>query len=84
MILIGMLSIEMLLIGMSKFIGLTALCLGPLIKSLLKTLFLMIRRSPVTICLWCLSAKGELLHLHGSLSRFLKNKSKSILLTNVT
>ena len=31
----------------SKFVGLTSLYLGPLIKSFLKTLFLMICRSPV-------------------------------------
>ena len=43
----------------------------------------MIRRSPVTICLWCLSANGEILHLPGKLSRFVKNKSKSRLLTNL-
>ena len=41
------------------------------------------RRLPVTICLWCLSAKGYLLHLHGRLSGFVKNKSKSRLLTNL-
>ena len=70
-------------LAFSKFIGLTSLYLGPLIKSFLKTLFLMIHRSPVTICLWCLSAKGELLHLHGRLSGFVKNKSKSRLLTNL-
>ena len=43
----------------------------------------MICRSPVTICLCYLSAKGELLHLHGRLSGFVKNKSKSRLLTNL-
>ena len=43
----------------------------------------MTRRSPVTICFWCLSAKGELLHLHGRLSEFVKNKSKSRLLKNL-
>ena len=48
---------------LSKFIGLTSLQLGPLIKIFFKTLFLMIRRSPATICLSCLSEKGELLHL---------------------
>ena len=63
--------------------GLASLYLGPLIKSFLKTLFLMIRRSTVTICLWCLSAKGELQHLHGRISGFVKNKSKSRLLTNL-
>ena len=67
----------------SKFIGLTSLYLGLLIKSFLKALFLIIRRSPITISLWCLSAKGELLRLHGRLSGFLKNKSKSRLLTNL-
>ena len=35
-------------------------------------LFLMIRRSPVTICLWYLSKKGELLHLHVDYLRLLK------------
>ena len=70
-------------LALSKFTGLTSLYLGPLIKSFLKTLFLMIHRSPVTICLWCLSAKGELLHLRGRLSGFVKNKSKSRLLTNL-
>ena len=58
-------------LAFSKFIELTSLYLGPLIKSFLKT-FLMILRSPITICLWCLSAKGELLHLHGRLSGLLK------------
>ena len=67
----------------SRFIGLTSLYLGHLIKSFLKTLFFMIRRSPVTICLWYLSTKGQLLHLHGRLSGFVKNKSKSRLLTNL-
>ena len=52
-------------------------------NSFLKTLFLMIHRSPATICLWCLSTKGEFLHLHGRLSGFGKNKSKSRLLTNL-
>ena len=70
-------------LAFSRFIGLTSLYLGPLIKRFLKTLFLMIRRTPVTICLWCLSAKGELLHLRGRLSGFVKNKSKSRLLTNL-
>ena len=70
-------------LALSKFTGLTSLYLGPLIKSFLKTLILMICRSPVTICLWCLSAKGELLNLHGRLSRFVKNKSKSRLLINL-
>ena len=56
-----------------KFIGLTALYLGPFIKIFLKKIFLMIRRSPVTMCLWCLSAKGELLHFHGRQSGFVKN-----------
>ena len=45
----------------SKFIGLIYLYLCPSTKSFLKTLFLMIRRLPVTICLWYLSEKGELL-----------------------
>ena len=70
-------------LAFSRFIGLTSLYLGPLIKSFLKALFLMIRRSSVTICLWYLSTKGELLHLHGSLTGFVKNKSKSRLLTNL-
>ena len=52
-------------LAFSRFIGLTSLYLGPSIKSFLKTLFLIIHRSPVTIYLRCLSAKGELLHLHG-------------------
>ena len=43
----------------------------------------MIFRSPVTIYLCCLSAKGELLHFYGRLSGFVKNKSKSRLLTNL-
>ena len=62
-------------LAFSKFIGLTSLYLDPLIKSSLKTLFLIIRRSTVTICLWRLSTKGELLYLHGRLSGFAKNKS---------
>ena len=65
------------------FRGLTSLYLGPLTKSFFKRLFLIIRRSPVPICLWRLSAKGVLLHLHGRLSGFIKNKSKSRLLTNL-
>ena len=43
----------------------------------------MICRSPVTICLWYLSTKGELLHFHGRLSGFVKNKFKSRFLTNL-
>ena len=43
----------------------------------------MIRRSSVTICLWYLSTKGELLHFYGRLSGFTKNKSKSRVLTNL-
>ena len=43
----------------------------------------MILRSPVAICLWCLSTEGELLHLHGRLFGFVKNKCKSILLANL-
>ena len=70
-------------LAFSKFIGLTSLYLDPLIKRFLKTLFLMIRRPPVTICLWYLSIKGELFHLHGRLSGFVKNKSKSRLLKNL-
>ena len=50
-------------LAFSKFLDLTSLYLGSLIKIFLKVVFLMIRRSPITICLWCLSAKGELLHL---------------------
>ena len=70
-------------LAFSRFTGLTSPYLGPLIKSFLKILFLMIRRSPVTICLWYLSTKGESLHLHGRLSVFAKKKSKSRLLTNL-
>ena len=70
-------------VAFSKFMGLTSLYLGSLIKRFLKTLILMIRRSPVTICLSCLSAKVELLHLHGRLSGFVQNKSKSRLLINL-
>ena len=70
-------------LAFSRFTGLTSLYSSPLIKSFLKSLFLMIRRLPVTICLWYLSTKGELLHLHGRLSGFVKNKSKSRLLTNM-
>ena len=51
-------------LAFSKFIAQISLYLGPLIELFLKTLFLMIRRSPVTTSLWCLSAKQELLHLH--------------------
>ena len=64
-------------LAFSRFIGLTFLYLGTLIKSLLKTSFLMIRILPITICLWCLSTKGEFLHLHYRLSGCVKNKSKS-------
>ena len=60
---------DMQRLAFSKFVGLTSLYLGPLMKTFLKTLFLMIRRLPVTVYLWCLSAKIELLHLHG----FVKN-----------
>ena len=70
-------------LAFSRFIGVTSLYLGHLIKRFLKTLFLMIRRSPATICLWYLTTKGELLHLHARLSGFVKNKSKSRLLTNL-
>ena len=69
-------------LAISKFIGQTTLYLSSLIKNFFKT-FLMIRRSPVTMCLWGLSAKRELLHLHSRLSGFGKHKSKSRLLTNV-
>ena len=70
-------------LAFSRFMGLTSLYLGPFIKSFLKTLFLMIRISLVTIRLWYLSIKGKLLHLHARLSGFVKNKSKSRLLTNL-
>ena len=70
-------------LAFSRFISLTSLYLGPLIKIFLKALFLMIRRSPVTICLRYFSTKRELLHLHGRLSGFVKNKYKSRLLTNL-
>ena len=63
-------------LAFSRFISVASLYLGPLIKLFFKT-FLIIRRSPVTLSLWCLPAKGELLHLHGRLSGFLQNKSKS-------
>ena len=66
-----------------SFIGLISLYLGLLIKRILKELSLMIRRSPVIMCSWCLSIKGELLHLYGTLYGFVKNKSKSRLLTNL-
>ena len=59
---------NMLQLGFSAFIGLTNLYLGPLIKRFPKKLFSMVRRSPASICVWCLSAKGELLHLHVRLS----------------
>ena len=52
------------LLAFSRSIGLTSLYLGPLIKSFLKILFLMICRSPATICLWYLSTKGQLLQLN--------------------
>ena len=74
-------------LAFSRFIGQTSLSLGPLIKSFLKAFFLMVRRSPVTICLWYLSTRiiyqGELLHLHGRLPRFVKKKSKLRFLTNI-
>ena len=37
-------------LALSKFIGLTSLYLGPLIKIFVKRLFLMIRRSLINIC----------------------------------
>ena len=74
---------NMQLLAFSRSIGLTSLYLGPLIKSFLKILFLMICRSPVTICLWYLSTKGQLLQLNGRISGFAKNKSKSRLLTKL-
>ena len=44
----------------SKSIGLNSLYLGPLVKEcFLKKMFSMIYRSPVTICSWCLAAKGS-------------------------
>ena len=58
-------------LAFSRFIGLTSLYLGPLTKIFLKT-FIMTPRSPVAICLWYLSTKGELLHLHGRLLGLLK------------
>ena len=70
-------------LAFSRFMGLTSLYLGPLIKSFLKALFLTIRISPVTIRLWYSSTKGKLLHLHARLSGFVKNKFKSRLLTNL-
>ena len=70
-------------LAFSRFIDLTYLYLGSLIKSFLKALFLMIQRSLVTICLWYLSTKVELLHMHGRLFGFVKNKCKSRLLTNL-
>ena len=70
-------------LAFSRFMSLTSQYLGPLIKRFLKALFLMIRISPVNICLWYLSTKGELLHLHVRLSAFVINKSKSRLLTNL-
>ena len=59
-------------LALSRFIGFPSLYLGPLIKSFLNALFLRIRRSPVTICLWHLSVKGELVHTHDRLSGFVK------------
>ena len=70
-------------LAFSRFLGLTSLYFGPLIKRFLETLFSMIRRSTVTICLRYLSTKGELLYLHGRLSGFVKSKSKSTWLTNL-
>ena len=70
-------------LAFSRFIGLISLYLRPLIKNFLKTLFLMIGRSPVTLFFWYLSAKGELLHLHDRISGFVQNKSKTRLLTNL-
>ena len=52
---------NMQLLAFSRFIGLTSIYLGPLMKSFLKALFLMIHRSPATICLWYISTKRELL-----------------------
>ena len=70
-------------LGLSKFRGLVFLYLDPLMKNVLKTLFLMIRRSDATKCLCCLSTNGELLHLHGRLSGFVKDESKSRSLANL-
>ena len=68
----------------SKFIPLTSVYLGFLIKKFLETLFLMIRRSPVTTYLWCISsAKGKLLYSHSRLSGFVKNKPKPRLWRNL-
>ena len=63
--------------------GLSSLYLGPLIKIFLKTVFLMNRRSSVTICLWCVLANEELFHFHGRLCGFVNKQSKSRLLTNL-
>ena len=67
----------MILLFQGLYTGLVSLNLGPLVKSFLKRLLSMIRKSPVTIWLLYLSAKGELLHLDGSIPGFDKNSSKS-------
>ena len=41
------------------------------------------RRSPVTICLWCVLASEELFHFHGRLCGFVNKQSRSRLLTNL-
>ena len=61
-----------------------SLYIGSVIKCFLKTLFLMIRISPVTISLPCTSVKGELLYLHGKLCGFVKNTYKSRTLTRLS
>ena len=50
-------------LAISKFIGMISLYLGSLIKSVLKTLLLMILRSLVSICLWCQSEKGKVFYI---------------------
>ena len=54
-------------LALSKFIDINSIYLGPLIKCFLKSLFLIICRSSVTICFCCLSAKGELFYLNDKL-----------------
>ena len=57
-------------LALSQFIGLTSLYLGPLIKRFLKTLLLIVPRSLLTTCLWCLSAKGHFFRVYSELSGF--------------
>ena len=66
-------------LGFSKFMEPNLSIFKSLNKNFLQT-FLMIRQSTITLRLWCLSEKGELLHLYGRQSGFVKNKSKSRLL----